>query len=126
MIYIYDIKGCIVGEMNFSGGLICYYVYGIKENIFDLFIDIVSGEGYWIFFDYFGLSCVVVQKSTGMVVYKMDHDEFGRVMMDIVFGYLLFGFVGGIWDKDIKFVRYGVRDYDVEIGWWTVKDLIRF
>jgi RHS repeat-associated protein len=39
---------------------------------------------------------------------------------------LPFGFAGGLWDKDTKLVRFGVRDYDAETGRWTSKEPLGF
>ena len=33
---------------------------------------------------------------------------------------------GGIWDEDTKLIRFGVRDYDPEVGRWTSKELLGF
>ena len=37
-----------------------------------------------------------------------------------------FGFAGGIWDKDTKLIRFGVRDYDPETGRWTSVEPLGF
>jgi RHS repeat-associated protein len=37
-----------------------------------------------------------------------------------------FGFAGGLYDKDTKLTRFGVRDYDSETGRWTSKEPLGF
>jgi RHS repeat-associated protein len=37
-------------------------------------------------------------------------------------GFQPFGFAGGLYDPDTGLVRFGLRDYDPEIGRWTAKD----
>jgi RHS repeat-associated protein len=56
----------------------------------------------------------------------MNHDEFGKVLVDTNPNYLPFGFAGGIYDSATGLVRFGVRDYDAQIARWTSKDPIRF
>lgn len=63
---------------------------------------------------------------TNEVVQAVEYDEYGNVMKarNLDFQPLLFG--GGLYDKDIKLVRFGARDYDPTIGRWTTKDPIGF
>lgn len=68
----------------------------------------------------------VLNSQTGEVKLKMNHDEFGQVLVDSNPNYLPFGFAGGIYDSETKLVRFGVRDYEPRIGRWTSKDPIRF
>lgn len=124
--YIYDDKNRIIGETNSSGVLTRRYIYGSKGNIPDYFIDVSASLNYRIYSDHLGSPRVVVRVSNGSVQYKMDHDEFGRVTMDTIPGYLPFGFAGGLYDKDTGLVRFGARDYDAYTGRWTSKDPIRF
>ena len=69
---------------------------------------------------------MVVKTSTGVVVQRMDYDEFGNVILDTNPGFQPFGFAGGIYDSDTGLVRFGWRDYDPEVGRWTSKDPILF
>jgi len=39
---------------------------------------------------------------------------------------VVFGFAGGVYDRDTGLVRFGARDYDAEVGRWVAKDPIRF
>jgi len=68
----------------------------------------------------------VINAQSGLVVQRMDYDEFGNVIQDTSPGLQPFGFAGGIYDPDTKLVRFGARDYDPVVGRWTVKDPIGF
>ncbi|MDO9182085.1 MAG: RHS repeat-associated core domain-containing protein, partial [Bacteriovorax sp.] len=76
--------------------------------------------------DQLGSVRLVVNATTGVVVQQMNHDEFGKATMDTSPGLQPFGFAGGLYDSDTKLVRFGLRDFDSEIGRWNSKDVIRF
>ncbi|MFZ1082850.1 MAG: RHS repeat-associated core domain-containing protein [Candidatus Kryptoniota bacterium] len=81
---------------------------------------------YQIITDHLGSPRLVVNVSTGMVVQRMDYDEFGNVVYDSNPGFQPFGFAGGLYDLDTKLVRFGARDYDAGTGRWTNRDPILF
>jgi RHS repeat-associated protein len=81
---------------------------------------------YQIITDHLGSPKLVVNVQTGIVVQKIDYDEFGNVTFDSNPGFQPFGFAGGLYDPETKLVRFGARDYDAETGRWTKKDPIGF
>jgi|GEM_PF-1896164 len=66
-----------------------------------------------------------VDVSTGEFVQRLEHDEFGRVLLDSHPGLQPFGIAGGIADADTGYVRFGARDYDPHTGRWVARDSIR-
>ena len=81
---------------------------------------------YQIITDHLGSPRLLVNVATGVVVQRMDYDEFGNVIYDSNPGFQPFGFAGGLYDSDTKLVRFGARDYDAMVGRWTAKDPIGF
>ena len=81
---------------------------------------------YQIITDHLGSPRLVVNVATGIVVQRMDYDEFGNVTYDSNPGFQPFGFAGGLYDTETKLVRFGARDYDAETGRWIRKDPITF
>ena len=76
--------------------------------------------------DQLGSPRIVVDATTGAVVERMTHDEFGNAVQDTSPGLIPFGFAGGLYDVDTGLVRFGARDYDPSIGRWVTKDPSRF
>jgi RHS repeat-associated protein len=61
------------------------------------------------------------------VVKRIDHDSFGNIIADTNEAFKIpFGFAGGLHDRDTGLVRFGLRDYDPDVGRWTAKDPIFF
>ena len=61
------------------------------------------------------------------MVKKIDYDSFGNIINDTDPAFEIpFGFAGGLHDRDTGLLRFGLRDYDPDIGRWTAKDPIGF
>ena len=81
---------------------------------------------YYLSYDQVG-SLRVVADGSGNVVKRIDYDSFGNVINDTNPSFdVLFGFAGGLHDRDTGLVRFGFRDYDPDTGRWTAKDPIGF
>ena len=86
----------------------------------------VSGSTYYLTYDQVG-SLRVVADASGNVVKRIDYDSFGNVIADSDPAFEVpFGFAGGFQDRNTGLVRFGYRDYDLDIGRWTAKDPILF
>ena len=69
---------------------------------------------------------MVVRATDGVVMQRLDYDEFGRVLANSNPGFQPFGFAGGLYDDQTGLIRFGLRDYDPGVGRWTAKDAARF
>ena len=113
-----------VAELDGSNNVVSRFVYGSRRNVPDYMIR--GGVTYRIVADHLGSPRLVVDTSTGTIVQRLDYDAFGNILNDTNPGFQPFGFAGGIYDGDTKLTRFGARDYDAEVGRWTMKDPIRF
>ena len=113
-----------VAELDGSGLVVAQFIYASKFQVPDYMIK--DGVTFRILSDHLGSPRLVVQADNGIVVQRMDYDEFGRIIEDTNSGFQPFGFAGGLYDRDTGLVRFGARDYDPEVGRWTAKDPIRF
>ncbi len=87
---------------------------------------VTPGGTYRLVKDHRGSVRLVTNASTGAIVQELTYDAWGRVLADTNPGFQPFGFAGGLYDPATGLVRFGVRDYDAEIGRWTAKDPVRF
>ena len=77
-----------------------------------------------LFYDQVG-SLRVVADVDGNVIKEVLYDPFGGIIEDTNASLRLpLGFAGGLHDRDLGFVRFGWRDYDVRTGRWTAPDPI--
>jgi RHS repeat-associated protein len=77
-----------------------------------------------LFYDQVG-SLRVVADMDDNVIKEVLYDPFGGIIEDTNPDLRLpLGFAGGLHDRDLGFVRFGWRDYDVRTGRWTAPDPI--
>jgi RHS repeat-associated protein len=111
-------------ELDGSGNVVARFVYATKPNVPDYMVK--AGTTYRLFTDHLGSVRLVVNTTTGAIAQRLDYDPWGRILLDTSPGFQPFGFAGGLCDPQTGFVRFGARDYDPEIGRWTMKDSIGF
>jgi RHS repeat-associated protein len=87
---------------------------------------IKNGNTYKFITDHLGSVRLVVDVATGDVAQQIEYDEFGNVTQNTNPDFQPFGFAHGLYDSQIKLVRFGVRDYDARSGRWACKDPIGF
>jgi len=129
------VNGTIVEKYLWQGMTRLLAVYDGSDNLlmrFEYADDRVpmamtkAGAVYYLTHDQVG-SLKVVVDGAGNIVKRIDYDSFGNVLYDNNSGFAVpLGFAGGLYDRDIKLVRFGFRDYDPDIGRWTAKDPIFF
>ena len=122
--WLYDGQLRIVAELDGSGNLVSRFVYAERANVPEYMVR--GGTMYRFITDHLGSPRLVVNTADGSVAQRLDYDEFGNVLVDTNAGLQPFGFAGGLYDRDTKLLRFGVRDYDAETGRWTAKDPLRF
>ena len=113
-----------IAELDGSGNIVSRFVYATHVNVPDYLVK--GGVTYRIVTDHLGSPRYVVNTADGTIAQQMEYDEFGNVLSDSNPGFQPFGFAGGLYDRDIRLVRFGARDYDAETGRWLAKDVILF
>jgi len=113
-----------VAELDPSGAVVSRFVYGARSSVPDYVIK--NGTAYRIISDHLGSVRLVVDTATGQVAQRLDYDEWGNVTQNTNPDFQPFGFAGGVWDDQTRLIRFGVRDYDPNVGRWTAKDPLGF
>jgi hypothetical protein len=113
-----------IAELDGSNGLVSRFVYAGGGNVPNYLVK--NGVTYAIITDHLGSVRLVLNTTDGSIAQQMEYDEWGNVLSDSNPGFQPFGFAGGLYDRDLKLVRFGARDYDPETARWTAKDPIRF
>jgi RHS repeat-associated protein len=86
-------------------------------------VYIQKGEDtYRVISDHLGSVRLVINRSTGAIVQRMEYDAWGNVTQDTNPGFQPFGYAGGLYDPQTKLVYFSNRDYDPEVGRWLSKD----
>lgn len=119
-----------VAEFDTAGNLLARYVYGSRTSTPELVVR--AGKTYRLISDHLGSPRMVANISDPLdVPYRADYSAFGVVTPAQGYAvdsldWLVFGFAGGIYDRDTGLVRFGARDYDPSVGRWISKDPIGF
>jgi RHS repeat-associated protein len=121
---LYQSRLSPIAELDGAGQLKSRFVYATHETVPDYLVK--GGVTYRIVTDHVGSVRMVFDVATGVVVQRMNYDEFGRVTLNSNPGFQPFGFAGGIYDEQTGLVRLGTRDYDPETGRWTTTDPVGF
>jgi len=111
-------------ELDSTNNIISRFIYTTSENIPEYMVR--NGINYRFVKDYLGSVRMVVDVITGTVAQKLEYDEYGNTIINTNPDFTPFGFAGGLYDGHTGLTRFGVRDYNPEIGKWLRKDLIRF
>jgi RHS repeat-associated protein len=113
-----------IAELDGDGDIISRFVYATYMTVPDYMVR--DGVTYRIVADHLGSPRRVVDVITGAIAQELRYDAFGNVLLDTNPGFQPFGFAGGLYDHQTGLVRFGLRDYDPQVGRWTAKDPILF
>jgi len=113
-----------IAELDGGGNVVSRFVYGTYSTVPDYMVR--DGVTYRIVADHLGSPRLIVGVETGAVIQELRYDAFGKALLDTNPGFQPFGFAGGLYDHQTGLVRFGLRDYDPEVGRWTTKDPIGF
>jgi|GEM_PF-3768446 len=116
-----------IARLNDEDRVVEEYVYGSRVNVPEYMIK--DGRKYRFITDHRGSVRMVVDTHDGTVMQRTDYDEFGLIIdEDLAENWepVLFGYAGGLQDRDTGLIRFGARDYDPMVGRWTSKEPLGF
>jgi RHS repeat-associated protein len=100
-----------------------YFYY---DDIGHMFAFQRGEDWYYVGCDQVGTPLIVCA-ADGTVVRRLVFDAWGNLISDSDPTFeLSVGFAGGLADPDTGLVRFGLRDYDSEVGRWTGRDPLLF
>jgi len=81
---------------------------------------------YLLGYDQVGSLRAVYDEASDTLVKEVVYDSFGNVLLDSDLAFdVPFGFAGGLYDPLTGLVKFGVRDYDPDIGRWLAREPLR-
>ena len=107
-------------ELNSAGAITKRYVYDGNSPL-PAYV-VAGGIDYLEVPDATGGPGMVINSTTGQIADQVSRTAFGTVTKELVPGWQLIGFAGGITDPATSLVRFGARDYDTGTGRWTAPD----
>jgi len=127
--WVYENQLRPAAELDASGAVTARFVYGTRINVPEYVIKnpgTAQEATYRLVSNHLGSVRLAINVADGTVAQRLDYDEFGRVLTDTNPAFQPFGFAGGLYDKDTGLVRFGVRDYDAQVGRWVARDPAMF
>ncbi|WP_321778399.1 RHS repeat-associated core domain-containing protein, partial [Sulfurimonas sp.] len=86
----------------------------------------MNNQTYYLHYDQVGTLKLITDKNHN-IIKEITYDTFGNILQDTNKEFkILFGFAGGLHDRDTNLVHFGYREYDPQTGKWTAKDPIDF
>jgi RHS repeat-associated protein len=122
--FIRGINGKVIAGQNAVTGGAQVYGFATGRPSED-FINI-GGTLYRVVTDQLGSPRLVIRVSDGVVVDRIDYDEWGQVSQDTSPGFQSYGFAGSLGFDKFNLLGADYRLYDSKIGRWTNKDPIGF
>lgn len=124
MRYVYTDDLQVAAELIPRGRVTKRFVYAVKDNIPDYYAE--GASTFRIISDHLGSPRLVVDAASGGIIARIDHDDFGRELLNTQPGLIPFGFAGGFDDSESGLLRFGAREYDPALGRWLGRDPILF